>query len=52
MLSTILSRIGELLREKLDTDQFSRVKFSFHVFPTTGTRRMLIVPAIRPSIPT
>jgi len=32
-LSTILSRIGALLREKLDTDQFSRVKFSFHVFP-------------------
>ena len=33
VLSTILSRIGALLREKLDTDQFSRVKFSFHVFP-------------------
>ena len=33
VLSTILSRIGSLLREKLDTDQFSRVKFSFHVFP-------------------
>jgi lipopolysaccharide/colanic/teichoic acid biosynthesis glycosyltransferase len=32
-LGTILSRIGALLREKLDTDQFSRVKFSFHVFP-------------------
>jgi len=33
VLGTILSRIGTLLREKLDTDQFSRVKFSFHVFP-------------------
>jgi lipopolysaccharide/colanic/teichoic acid biosynthesis glycosyltransferase len=33
VLSTILSRIGALLREKLDTDQFSRVQFSFHVFP-------------------
>jgi lipopolysaccharide/colanic/teichoic acid biosynthesis glycosyltransferase len=33
VLGTILSRIGALLREKLDTDQFSRVKFSFHVFP-------------------
>ena len=33
VLSTILSRIGAFLREKLDTDQFSRVKFSFHVFP-------------------
>jgi lipopolysaccharide/colanic/teichoic acid biosynthesis glycosyltransferase len=33
VLSTILSRIGALLREKLDSDQFSRVKFSFHVFP-------------------
>ncbi len=51
VLSTILSRIGELLREKLDTDQFSRVKFSFHVFLMTGTRRISIVPATRPSIP-
>jgi len=33
VLSTILSRVGELLRQKLDTDQFSRIKFSFHVFP-------------------
>jgi lipopolysaccharide/colanic/teichoic acid biosynthesis glycosyltransferase len=33
VLSTILSRIGELLRDRLDTDQFSRIKFSFHVFP-------------------
>ncbi len=33
VLSTILSRMGALLRERLDTDQFSRIKFSFHVFP-------------------
>jgi len=33
VLSTILSRIGALLRDRLDTDQFSRIKFSFHVFP-------------------
>ena len=33
VLSTILSRIGAVVRERLDTDQFSRVKFSFHVFP-------------------
>jgi lipopolysaccharide/colanic/teichoic acid biosynthesis glycosyltransferase len=33
VLSTILSRIGALVRESLDTDQFSRIKFSFHVFP-------------------
>jgi lipopolysaccharide/colanic/teichoic acid biosynthesis glycosyltransferase len=33
VLSTILSRIGALLRDKLDTDQFGRIKFSFHVFP-------------------
>jgi lipopolysaccharide/colanic/teichoic acid biosynthesis glycosyltransferase len=33
VLSTILSRVGELLRQRLDTDQFSRIKFSFHVFP-------------------
>lgn len=32
-LSTILSRIGDVLRNQLDTDQFSRIKFSFHVFP-------------------
>lgn len=33
VLSTILSRVGDLLRQRLDTDQFSRIKFSFHVFP-------------------
>jgi lipopolysaccharide/colanic/teichoic acid biosynthesis glycosyltransferase len=33
VLSTILARIGSLLRESLDTDQFGRIKFSFHVFP-------------------
>jgi lipopolysaccharide/colanic/teichoic acid biosynthesis glycosyltransferase len=33
VLSTILSRIGAVVRNRLDTDQFSRVKFSFHVFP-------------------
>ena len=33
VLSTILSRIGAVLREQMDTDQFSRIKFSFHVFP-------------------
>jgi lipopolysaccharide/colanic/teichoic acid biosynthesis glycosyltransferase len=33
VLSTILSRIGEALRDRIDTEQFSRIKFSFHVFP-------------------
>jgi lipopolysaccharide/colanic/teichoic acid biosynthesis glycosyltransferase len=33
VLSTILSRIDAIVRERFDTDQFSRVKFSFHVFP-------------------
>jgi len=33
VLSTILSRVGAVLRERLDTDQFSRIKFSLHVFP-------------------
>ena len=33
VLSTILSRVGTVLRDRLDTDQFSRIKFSFHVFP-------------------
>lgn len=48
VLSTILSRIGALLREKLDTDQFSRVKFSFHVFPDDWNSR----DPERPSNPT
>ena len=33
VLSTILSRVSTVLRDRLDTDQFSRIKFSFHVFP-------------------
>jgi len=33
LLSTILPRVGTVLRDRLDTDQFSRIKFSFHVFP-------------------
>ncbi len=33
VLSTILARIGAVLRGQLDSEQFSRLKFSFHVFP-------------------
>ena len=33
VLSTILLRVSAVLRERLDNDQFSRIKFSFHVFP-------------------
>jgi lipopolysaccharide/colanic/teichoic acid biosynthesis glycosyltransferase len=33
VLSTILSRIGAVVRDRLDNDQFGRIKFSFHVFP-------------------
>jgi lipopolysaccharide/colanic/teichoic acid biosynthesis glycosyltransferase len=33
ILSAILSRISAGLREHLDTEQFGRIKFSFHVFP-------------------
>jgi lipopolysaccharide/colanic/teichoic acid biosynthesis glycosyltransferase len=33
VLSTILSRISEVVREELTTDQFSQIKFSFHLFP-------------------
>ena len=33
VLSMILSRIASVLREQLDEDQFSHVKFSFYVFP-------------------
>src|SRR6266852_309053 len=33
ILSTILSRISDVLRNRLTTEQFSQVKFSFHLFP-------------------
>ncbi len=33
VLSTILARLGAVLRERLDAEQFRRIKFSFHVFP-------------------
>jgi lipopolysaccharide/colanic/teichoic acid biosynthesis glycosyltransferase len=33
ILSTILSRLSDVLREKLTIEQFSQIKFSFHVFP-------------------
>jgi lipopolysaccharide/colanic/teichoic acid biosynthesis glycosyltransferase len=33
VLSTILTRVGAVLRERLDSEQFNRIKFSFHVFP-------------------
>ena len=33
ILSTILSRISEVLRDRLTLEQFSQLKFSFHLFP-------------------
>ena len=33
VLSTIFPRIATVLRDRLDTEQFRRIKFSFHVFP-------------------
>lgn len=48
ILSTILSRIGGLLRDRIDTDQFGRIKFSFHVFPEDWDSR----DPDRPSNPT
>jgi lipopolysaccharide/colanic/teichoic acid biosynthesis glycosyltransferase len=33
VLSTILSRISAALRDRLGNEQFSHIKFSFHVFP-------------------
>jgi hypothetical protein len=33
ILSTILSRISDVLRDRLTTEQFSQIKFSFHLFP-------------------
>lgn len=48
VLSTILSRVGTVLRDRLDTDEFSRIKFSFHVFPDDWDSQDLD----RPSNPT
>ena len=33
ILSTILGRISDVLRGRLTTEQFSQIKFSFHLFP-------------------
>jgi lipopolysaccharide/colanic/teichoic acid biosynthesis glycosyltransferase len=33
ILSTILSRISDVLRDRLTSEQFSQLKFSFHLFP-------------------
>ncbi len=33
IVSTIVSRVGEILREHLTLEQFNRVSFSFHIFP-------------------
>jgi lipopolysaccharide/colanic/teichoic acid biosynthesis glycosyltransferase len=33
VVNTILSRVGSVLREQLDPELFSRLRFSFHVFP-------------------
>jgi len=33
ILSTILGRISDVLRGRLSSDQFSQIKFSFHLFP-------------------
>lgn len=33
VLSTILARIGAVVRDQFDLEHYARVKFSFHVFP-------------------
>ena len=33
ILSTILARISDVLRGRLSSEQFSQIKFSFHLFP-------------------
>ena len=33
ILSTILGRISDVLRDRLTTEQFTEIKFSFHLFP-------------------
>ncbi len=50
VLSTILARMGEVLRDRLDSEQFSRIKFSFHVFPDDWNSEDQ--PMDRPSNPT
>jgi lipopolysaccharide/colanic/teichoic acid biosynthesis glycosyltransferase len=33
ILSTVLGRISDVLRQRLTSEQFSEIKFSFHLFP-------------------
>jgi len=33
VLGTVLGRISDVLRQRLTSEQFSQIKFSFHVFP-------------------
>jgi lipopolysaccharide/colanic/teichoic acid biosynthesis glycosyltransferase len=33
ILSTIMARISDVLRERLTSEQFGQIKFSFHLFP-------------------
>lgn len=39
ILSTILYRISDVLRDRLTTEQFSQIKFSFHLFPEEWDRK-------------
>ena len=46
IVSTMISRVSEILRDHLSLEQFSRVSFSFHVFPEDWDKA-----SIKPSNP-
>jgi lipopolysaccharide/colanic/teichoic acid biosynthesis glycosyltransferase len=51
VLSTILARIDAVVRNQLDTEQFSQVNFSFHVYPDDWNSDDPDGRATRPCIP-
>ena len=44
ILSTILGRISDVLRGRLTSEQFSQIKFSFHLFPEDRGDRISALP--------
>ena len=55
ILSMILERISSVVRDRLETEDFSRIKFSFHVFPDewdTQSPEAPIDPTLYPDLTT
>ena len=46
ILSTLLGRISDVLRGRLTSEQFSQIKFSFHLFPEAVSYTHLTLPTI------